>query len=134
MPRPVTLSPVAGQDEATPWARWVHQLKGAFDKLADRCAYEVLVPATGFTHTIPNAVSRCLLTPAAVLATGTITLPANVSDGFEVSIVTSQTVTALTVSPNSGQTIVGTTALTLTAGTQIVYFFAAASSVWYKVQ
>lgn len=134
MPVPVSLSGVFGLKPGDPFLLWAQKAQQMVNRLGEGRSYEVLVPVTGFTHTVPLATGTCLLTPAGVLATGTITLPAQASDGFQQRIVTSQTVTALTVAPSSGQTIVGATAFALTAGVEVVYFFAASASIWYKIR
>jgi hypothetical protein len=134
MPVPVSVSGVFGLPPDSPFLQWVQKAQQMVNRLGEGRSYEVLVPVTGFTHVIPNATGVCLLTPAGVLATGTLTLPAQASDGFRQHILTSQTVTALTVTASSGQTIVGSTAFALSAGVEVVYFFVASTSTWYKMR
>lgn len=134
MPVPVSISGVFGQSVDTMLLAWLRKAQQMINLLGQGWAYEVVVPLTGFAHAIPVHTGMCLLTPAGVLATGTLTLPVQAADGFQQHILTSQTVTALTVAPATGQTIVGTTALTLSAGVEVVYFFVAASSTWYKMR
>lgn len=62
-------------------------------------------PTTGFAITIANNTWTLILTPAGTLATGTITMPAAPANKMVVRFSTSQAITALTVSPNSGQSI-----------------------------
>lgn len=134
MPTPVNLPPLTGVDPAAPGSRWLLLVQQLVNRLGEGRAYEVLTPVTGFAHTIPNATGLCLLTPAGTLASGTLTLPTRASDGFCQELLSTQTVTALTVSPSSGQTIVGATAIALSAGVKVVYFFVASTSTWYKMQ
>lgn len=134
MPRPVNLAPVRGFPPESPEGAWVRLVPPAVNRLAEARAYERLTPASGFTHTIPDGTGVCLLTPAGTLAAGTLTLPSAASDGFQQEIVTSQAVSALTIAPNSGQTIVGATVFALAAGVKVVYFFVASASTWYKMQ
>lgn len=94
--------------------------------------YQRIVPATGFSQTISNNVAMLILKPAAALATGTITMPATPLDGQRVTIATSQTITALTLSPNAGQTINGTTT-TLPANTSVAFVYIATDTAWYKL-
>jgi len=72
---------------------------------ADASPMELYIPLTGFTIA-PNA-SCVVLKPAGTLATGTITLPLNPSDGQRFSICSTQTQTALTVNANTGDAVVG---------------------------
>jgi hypothetical protein len=55
---------------------------------------------TGFAITMTAA--RLVLNPSATLATGTITLPLNPPDGCVAEITTTQQLTSLTVSANTG--------------------------------
>lgn len=103
-------------------------LKNAF---ADQ-SYSLQVPTTGFTITIGDNISGLLLNPAGTLATGTVTMPATPIDGQIVRIATSQTITALTISANSGQTIAtATTTLALGRGVQFIYQLS--GTKWYQL-
>lgn len=94
--------------------------------------YTYSVPSTGFSITIFNGVRRLLLDPAGTLATGTVTMPSGPIDGDEVGISTTQTITALTVSGNSGQTIADTVT-TLGVGGCVTFKWVAQTSKWYRV-
>ena len=133
MPTPVNLPGVFGLPPDSPVRLWLENAQQKINVLGQLWAYEIVAPVTGFAHQIPVRTGVCLLTPAGVLASGTLTLPGQAADGFRQSILTSQTVTALTISPATGQTIVGTASLTLTAGVQIVYMFVASNNTWYKM-
>jgi hypothetical protein len=92
----------------------------------------VQVPTTGFTITIANNTSTLILNPAGTLATGTITMPATPIDGQEVQITSSQTITALTVSPNASQTI-SNAPTTMTAGLGNKFIYHLAGTNWYRL-
>jgi hypothetical protein len=82
----------------------------------------VQAPTTGFAITIAAGITRLILNPAGTLASGTITMPAAPVDGQIVEISTTQTVTALTVSANTGQTISGAAStIVATAGLSWAY-------------
>lgn len=66
---------------------------------------EVYVPLTGFT--ISPISPNLILNPAGTLATGTVLLPANPADGQKLSITSTQTQTALTVTAATGDSVVG---------------------------
>lgn len=115
-------------------------VRGGFDALgnfalkkgfADQSA-SLQVPVTSFSITIGAGVGSLLLNPAGTLAAGTITMPAAPVDGQIVRLSTTQTITALTLSPNAGQTISGAVA-TLTAAAPASYQYNAASSIWFHV-
>jgi hypothetical protein len=89
------------------------------------------VPLTGFNITPAAGILTLRLAPAGTLATGTITMPAAPVDNQQLDVQTSQTVTALTVSPNAGQTVIGAPA-TITVSTPFGFRYDAASSTWYR--
>lgn len=103
--------------------------------LADRFAeqeYERLVPTTGFSHTIANNVGCLIIEPAAGLAAGTLTMPASAWDGQRVEVLTTQTITALTVDANTGQTILNAPT-TLSGGSGFRYRYREANTTWYRL-
>jgi hypothetical protein len=91
----------------------------------------VQTPTTGFSITIGNATTTTLLTPSATLASGTITMPATPVDGQIARVLSSQTVTSLTVSPNSGQSISGAPS-TIGPTTPFAMIYDLASATWYR--
>ena len=72
------------------------------------------------------------MTPAAQLATGTLTMPAGAVLGQKVSISTSQRIVAFTLNPNTGQTIVTAPASNFLAGTAINYIMDSANA-WHVI-
>lgn len=66
---------------------------------------EVYVPLTGFS--ISPVSPNLIINPAGTLATGTVLLPANPADGQKLSITSTQTQTALTVTAATGDSVVG---------------------------
>jgi hypothetical protein len=128
-----TLLPIAvffaGLGAATQWdqaGNMAHKFA-----IADQ-GYSLQVPASGFALTIPNGCSSLLLNPAGVLATGTITMPAAPVDGQIVRIATTQTVTALTLNANAGQTISGNVT-TLSATAPASYMYVLSLAKWLKI-
>jgi hypothetical protein len=66
---------------------------------------------TGFVATIPSTAiiqNNYVMTPAGTLASGTLTMPAGAVAGQQVNISSSQKITAFSLQPNTGQTIVTT--------------------------
>jgi hypothetical protein len=100
--------------------------------IADQ-GYSKQVPTTGFAITIPDNCSSLLLDPAGTLATGTITMPAVPVDGQIVRLSSSQTVTALTLNANAGQTIAGAVS-TLTAAAPASYQYALSVTKWFPIR
>jgi hypothetical protein len=88
-------------------------------------------PASGFSLTIPNGYGTVLLTPAATLASGALTLPQTYPQNQDLVIGSTQTVTALTLNANSGQSINGAPT-TLAANTSVKFRLEGAT--WYRLQ
>jgi len=89
-------------------------------------------PVTGFSITISDTVAELHLTPAGTLTTGTIVMPAAPYDGQTVTVSTTETVTGLTVSPNSGQTVSGVPT-TITAQTPFAMRYRTSTTQWRRV-
>ena len=82
--------------------------------------YELYVPLTGFS--ISPVSSRLVINPAGTLATGTVTFPLNPVDGQELTIVSTQTQTAITLTAGTLDTIANAvTALTALTPVKYVY-------------
>lgn len=95
-------------------------------------AYTYAVPLTGFSITMANSVRRLILEPAGTLATGTVVMPPTPSDGDEVGVSTTQTITALTFTANVGQTMADAPT-TLGVGGCVTFKWVAQTSKWYRV-
>lgn len=88
-------------------------------------------PTTGFSITIANATAVEILNPAGVLASGTITMPASPTDGQETCVSSSQTVTALTVQANAGQSIIA--APTSMSAGGFCYLYNLSTTTWFRL-
>ena len=102
--------------------------KGAADQ-----SYSRQVPTTGFSITIGAGVKTLVIVPGSQLATGTIIMPAAPIDG-QIIIVAAEAagVTALTVTPNAGQTI-GNAPTTISAGGGFCYQYNLANTNWMPI-
>ncbi len=98
--------------------------------LAD-ASYSSQTPTTGFAFaiTIANGVSTLQLTPAGTLAAGTITMPSSPGNGQWLLVASTQTITACTFTPASGQTILGGPT-TLPAYVEVAFQYQTGSSRW----
>jgi hypothetical protein len=85
--------------------------------------------ATGFTVAITSPNTWLVLNPTNAFAAGTISLPVGVPDLSMVSIVTTQAITALTVS-TSGAAVVGAP-VTAVANTAFTMRYDAVTNSWY---
>jgi len=112
------------------WVGWFQQVVAALNQAMSYAASTVLVEPTGFSITLGAKLTT--LTPAGTLATGTVKMPASPIDGQPVQVSTTQTITALTVVPNTGQTIKNAPT-TLAAGTSFLYYYNAAETTWYRL-
>lgn len=90
------------------------------------------VPLTGFTITIGNTDNILIIEPAGTLATGTIIMPASPTNGQVVRISSTQVVTALTVSANTGQTIKDAVT-TIAANGFASWVYRSTDTTWYRI-
>lgn len=97
-------------------------------------SWQTNTPVTGFSLAISNYVSATLLSPAGTLATGTVTMPSNPVDGQEHTLISTQIITALTMSGNTGQSMAGApTTLAANAGVTMKYRGTSPTSgTWYR--
>jgi hypothetical protein len=94
-------------------------------------AYDYQVLTTGFTYTFAAGTQLLLAVPAGTLATGTVTMPASPADGMNITITSTQQITALTVNGNTGQSIVGGTTSVSAGGSQ-TFVYRLANTTWYS--
>lgn len=93
-------------------------------------SYDYQTPTTGFTYTFAAGTQVLVMNPAATLATGFITMPAAPADGMTITFSSSQQITALTLSGNTGQSIVGAvTSMSPKSG--VTYVYRLANTTWY---
>jgi len=93
-------------------------------------SYDYQVLTTAFTYTFAAGTQVLVINPAGTLATGTITMPASPADGMTITFSSSQQITALTLSGNTGQTVVSAVTF-LPAKTGVSYVYRLANTSWY---
>lgn len=96
--------------------------------------YQFSVPLTGFSIQIANLVGSVIINPAGTLATGTFLFPLVASDGQNLCIMSTQTQTAVTMTPPSGITIGAVTVTALVASTPVCWQFVASASTWFRTK
>lgn len=89
-------------------------------------------PSTGFSYTFPASSQVVIFKPSGTLAAGTITMPLAPSDGMTVTMTTTQTITALVLLGNTGQTV-NNAITTLTAGAAASYLYRSTDTSWYRI-
>ena len=94
--------------------------------------YDYQVPTTGFSYTFAAGTNVLVMNPAGTLAAGTITMPAAPADGMTITFSSTQTITALTVSANTGQSIVSA-ATVLPARQATTYVYRLSNTTWYPM-
>jgi hypothetical protein len=91
-------------------------------------------PTTGGTVLLSSCISSLILTPAGALAALTLQLPTAATvfqtDGFICHVVSTQTITALTVTTTDGSSVVGAPA-SLTANIPFALQYNATNNTWY---
>ena len=97
-----------------------------------RTTIEYVTPTTGFNNTIANSTTNYIVEPAGTLASGTVKMPASPVNGQKVTIASTAVITALTHSPNTGQTLKG--ALTTIAANGFgTWIYRSTNTTWYRV-
>jgi hypothetical protein len=95
--------------------------------------YDYQTPTTGFSYTFAAGINVLVMQPAGTLATGTITMPASPADGMTITFSSTNTITALTVNANIGQSIVS--APTVLPANQVgVYVYRLSNTTWYPLE
>lgn len=99
--------------------------------------YSYQVPLTAFSITPANMTALLYLNPAGTLATGTVTMQAQPSDGQKFCLMSTQTQTAITISANTGQTLsAGTfglaTPTALVANTRYCWLYIGPLASWTR--
>ena len=94
--------------------------------------YDYQTPTTGFSYTFAAGTTVLVMNPAGTLATGTITMPAAPADGMTITFSSTQTITALTVNANTGQSIVSA-ATVLPARQATTYVYRLSNTTWYPM-
>jgi hypothetical protein len=118
-----------GQSAANRFASGYFGTKVVAPSIAFTGYQRVVLSSTGST-TISNSVSLFVGHATGTIASYTITMPATPVDGQWLTISTDQTITALTLSPNSGQTVIAAPT-TIVQGSAIRYLWVATDSEWY---
>ena len=95
--------------------------------------YDYQVLTTAFSYTFAAGTTVLVINPAGTLATGTITMPAAPADGMTISFSSTQTITALTVNANTGQSIVGAPTV-LPANQAGGYVYRLSNTTWYPFE
>jgi hypothetical protein len=95
--------------------------------------YDYQVLTTGFSYTFAAGTTVLVMNPAGTLATGTITMPASPADGMTITFSSTQTITALTVNANAGQSIVSA-ATVLPARQAGSYIYRLSNTTWYPYE
>jgi hypothetical protein len=89
------------------------------------------VPLTGFSITVAAGVLTLNIEPAGTLASGAVIMPATPYDNQPITVMSTQAITALTVSPNSGQTLKGAPT-SMAANSSFEYRYKASNATWYR--
>ena len=94
--------------------------------------YDYQAPTTGFSYTFAAGTQVLVMNPAGTLATGTITMPASPADGMTITFSSTQTITALTINGNTGQTVVSKPNA-LNANQALSYVYRLSNTTWYPL-
>jgi hypothetical protein len=114
------------------WRLWFADAAKILFGVQYHYAAQYVAPVTGFSIQALPATSKLILTPAAGLATGAVLLPTNPYEGMEWRLSSTQAITALTLTPPSGVTVMNAPA-GLAAGIGIAFTYSAVNATWYRL-
>ena len=122
---------VVGQDKefSTGWKKWINQLYMTIFALQNLTAYSYSL-SPSYPLQFPSGTQILQIDAVGVIAAATILLPTYPIDAQPITIATTQTITALTLS--SAYTIKNAPT-TLAAGASVQFYFSKANSTWYRL-
>lgn len=94
--------------------------------------YEIQPVLEGFAVEVDPNRRTLILEPSGALNAGTVVLPETAIDRDLIRIATTQTITALTVMPGTGQTLLNAPT-SLSAGASIAFVYSASNLTWYRL-
>ena len=105
----------------------------AINNLPSNHIFQQSSPLTGVTETLTGLWSTDVnLTPAGTIAANTVVFPTTPQNGQQVTIFTSQTITALTLTVTPATLVGGVT--TLAANGSVAYQYQLSNTTWYRVR
>lgn len=113
------------------WEGWFSYLTSLLNFIVDYTQASVQTPVNGFTITVPTRTQVLQLTPAGVLATGTVITSSDPYNGQVMELLSTKTITAFTLTANAGQTVVNAPT-TLIGGTGVAYYYNSAMTTWFR--
>lgn len=112
------------------WKRWLNNLYSTVTPIQNFGVSNSQIVASGFLVTFPDNTWILQLTPIGPLASGTVVLPANPVDKQQVTISTTQDITAFTVSSSKP---VFNPPTTLLAGQSVTFYYSSVTGSWYNI-
>jgi Collagen triple helix repeat (20 copies) len=113
----------------TPWIRFIQNLFNTVVPVQNYGVYSISAPSTGFNISVPDNTEILQLTPVAALATGTVALPANPVDKQRVTISSTQSIAAFTLTASSP---ISNPPSALTGGQSMTYYYSKSNNTWYS--
>ena len=107
--------------------------RGGMAPVNGNLSYTKAVPSTGFSLTFGNFQKDMALNPSGTLAAGYVTMAPAPVDGTRACIFSTQIITALYVSANTGQSI-NNAATSLAANVRICYLYSKSNTTWDRSQ
>jgi hypothetical protein len=89
-------------------------------------------PSSGFSSVIPDGTRTYIIGNNALLATGALTMPPNPGDRQRVTITSKSGITLFSISPNTGQSLIGSLA-SLVLGGYATWQYRVSDATWYRV-
>lgn len=104
-------------------------VRGGMAPVNGALSYTKVAPATGFQYTFGNFQQEMLFEPAGTLAAGYITMAPQPIDGGKACMFSTEIITSMNLSANTGQSI-NNAITTLGAAGRACYLYSKANATW----
>lgn len=113
-----------------PWKMWLGLVGTLLNGVQQANSYTIGTPATGGTIQADDASGILIIQPAGELASLTVGMPANPSDGMRWIVLSTYTVIAFTL---TSLATIENPPTSLIAGVGIGYTYAKSTATWYRL-
>jgi hypothetical protein len=107
-------------------------VRGGMAPVNGNLAYTKVAAATGFSYTFGNFQQWMALRPAGTLAAGYVTMAPSPVDGSVACVSSTQIITSLNLSANTGQTL-NDAATSLAANARTCYLYSIGNKTWDRI-
>lgn len=112
------------------WKRWLNVVQTILQTVSNYGIYKSVVITNASSTTFPSNVGILQLSPAGPLAAATVVFPASPFDKQEITIATTNSIAALTL---SSAITINNPAVSLSAGGSVTYYYSLIDNKWFSL-